>query len=408
MATIQDLTAFDAALKDFWIHPIRVAVSDATVLLSRFEKNTEQVSGREAVIVLIKGYLPTGSRAENQTLPSAGATPLDQTRIPMRYNYVTIKVSGPAIAASRDDMGAFADVLTVETERAIRSLTSDMNRQLFGDGSGILALVDDASPDTSLGVDSAGGIANDSNGAKYVKVGMRLSVYAPGGSKRTGTAVVTGIDEFTDPNIIYIDALPTGTADNDEIYNEDSKGTDMMGLYGLAAKDDNTVQNIDRTLSDNYFFRPMLLKSTTARPLDLDLLQQFEDRIEKYSGSRITAFYSDYNQRRHLIDLLQVDRRFTNEMLLELRGGYRHLEYNGLPFIVDKDCQENLIYGLDESVFKIYTMIPGLVDWIADSSGAVIRVARDGTDAYEMILACYANLGCSDARASGAILNLED
>ena len=96
-----------------------------------------------------------------------------------------------------------------------------------------------------------------------------------------------------------------------------------------------------------------------------------------------------YDIRRRYLALVKADNRYVNTK--EYDGGYSALEYNDKPLFVDRHCQANRIYFLDESSIEFYRMSD--FDWMNETGTVLDKVA--GVDAYEAVLYKYATLGSS-------------
>lgn len=410
MPELQDTVTFAKGLKDFYLPTMRHQLNLSVVGLYRFEKNTESIVGKQGVIDMITSYTNAATRDENEILPTAGATAVDQAFIKVKLHYAPISFSGLAIASSRNREGAFSSVVAVEMRSATESMKKLINRELYLDGQGILALIDGTGPfnPNAIPVDAAGGIPNDKNGAKYIQSGFKITAYSQSEAKRSGTMHVLGANRDSDPNTIKVDLVPSGLSNNDKLRMEDSKATtEFQGLYAFCAQKNNVIQGIDRSDDANDYFRPAVLDNNGVTwDFFLESIEALDQAVEIRSGSRITVIYMPYALRRKAIAELTADKQFTDQFTLKLPGGHRAIDFNGLPLIPDVDMVDGTIFGLNEEVYAIYTMYPGLFDWISEDPGGIIHRSRERKDAYEAELHGYFALGCSKPNASGAIINL--
>lgn len=380
------LSAIQDALKRFYIGPIRSQLNNSTVLLSRLQRNQEDVSGDT-----LTAYVPldhernqgVGARADGGVLPTARYRQVKQTAIPLKYNYGRIEVTGPAIAGSRNASAAFMKVIDFEIRGMVTGMKVDLNRQLYGDGTGWMCQVNGTSTGTSVTLDNPG--------TQYLEAGMYIDTYSAtsGGSSGADSASIASVDSTT---TLTLDSAATMT-DNYYVFREDSRGNEMMGLLGII--DDatyvTTLQGVSRTTYP-WFKANVLDNSGTNRDLTLDLMQQSSDEAEK-DGGKISLVVANYELRRKYADLLVHDKRFVNKLSLD--GGFSALEYSAggdpIPFVVDRHSRDNTIFFTDESSLAIYRASD--FDWM-DKDGAILsRVS--GYDAYEAILYVYMNPGCT-------------
>jgi hypothetical protein len=101
--------------------------------------------------------------------------------------------------------------------------------------------------------------------------------------------------------------------------------------------------------------------------------------------------------RREYYDLCIADRRAVNTMTLD--GGWKALEFNGIPLTVDQDAIDGEMYFITTKDLSIYRMSD--YEWMTKDGSVLHRVAD--YDAYEAVLFRYAELGCT-RRNSHAVL----
>ena len=139
-STAAILTNYAQVLKTYYLPAIQEQLNEATILADVIDTNEEDVSGKNATIECHYGRTKgTGARADGGALPEADYQKFQTCTVPMRYNYGRITVSGPTIAATRDEKGAYARALDTEISGVVKDLQQEINRQLWGCGYGILA-----------------------------------------------------------------------------------------------------------------------------------------------------------------------------------------------------------------------------------------------------------------------------
>jgi len=104
--------------------------------------------------------------------------------------------------------------------------------------------------------------------------------------------------------------------------------------------------------------------------------------------------------RREYTDLCRADRRYVNTMTLD--GGWKAIDYNGVPFTVDNDAIDGEIYFLSTRDLSIYRMSD--YDWMNKDGAILNRVSN--YDAYEAVLFRYAELGCKRRNSHGVLCDL--
>src|SRR5579871_1212086 len=133
------LTTADAVLKEDYLPGVREQLNNDTAL-AFFEKNSEDIVGRRAVLALhLQRNSGVGSRLEGGTLPSAGNQGYFDEYVTLKYHYARIQVTGPTIKAMASDKGSFVRAIRSEMDGATNDLRRNLNRQCFGTSNGVVA-----------------------------------------------------------------------------------------------------------------------------------------------------------------------------------------------------------------------------------------------------------------------------
>lgn len=397
----QSMSVFDAVLKEDYLGPIREQIYQSHVLLSRLEKNEEDVGGSEAVVPLHTGRNSgIGARADGGALPTAGNQQYATARYNCAYNYGRIQFTGPVMKASRTNKYAFIKVADAEIQGMTKDLQDDLNRQLHGDGSGVIGLVNgDPGTGTTLTMDNPGTL--------YIQKGMIVNLVDPNsttaGDARGNVGDKT-ITSKTSTTACETAAFHADAADNDYVVRKGSYMLEMMGLLGIVdnanARGGLKVGGIDRSTAGNEYWKSNVKgNSSVLRAFTLDLMQETWDSAEE-EGGNVSLLLTSRAVRRRYLSLVRADGRFVNTMTLD--GGFDALEYNGKPFVVDRHCLPNRIFFVDESTLALYRMSD--LDWMDEDGAILSRVS--GYDAYEAVLFFYATLGCSAPNKNAVLEDL--
>lgn len=373
------LTTLDAILKNQYLGPIREQLNSSNVLYGRLEKNTDSVVGKNFTIPLHYGRNEgIGARGEGAALPGAGNQAYKDCIVPMRYQYGRIQLTGPTIKAARSNEGAFIRAVDSEMRGLERDMKSSMNRQVFGDGTGLLAtLAASGSGTSTVVVDST---------AK-LRVGMPIDIIVKTTGAATAGVAGTSVASITDATTFTItDTLAGSPAATYGVYIAGSRNNEMMGLSGIVS-DTSTLQGLD-VATYPWWKAKVLANSGTNRAISDTILQTALDTLEANSSGKATALYTSYGVRRAYQALLTATKQLVNTQ--ELKGGYKALTYNDLPIIADKDAPANKIFVVDEDELQIFRL--GDLDWMQDDGAILSRVS--GYDAYEAVLYVYQELGC--------------
>ncbi|HEX7073347.1 MAG TPA: phage major capsid protein [Hyphomicrobiaceae bacterium] len=399
----QNLTNFDAVLKDFYLGPIRRQLNDRVIFLRRMERRTDVFSGRQIVTPLsFSRNAGVGSRSDGGTLPTPGNQQYRDLILKPKYIYGSIKITGPTIAASRNNAGAFVRAVRAEMDGMMRDLRRDVNRQFYNDSFGTIAGCASNTSTTTLQLDA------DANMNLFYE-GMKIDIKNSSGADITGGGDRTVVSIDRANKTITIDSAggAVTTADTDAIFLSDSRGLEIEGLEAWVGSETNTVGGIDRSDAANGWFRPNVLDNGgTLRSLSLDLLQQANDEAEARAGGRISIGITSHGVRRKYVALVRADRRHVNTM--ELDGGFTGVEFNGYPLIVDSQAPLNTVWLLDESTFFIAQMAD--FDWLDEDGQILHRIVGSNAseDAYEATLAFYGNLVNTVPAANAALKDITE
>lgn len=411
-----DATEFDDVLKIDYLGPVRDVLNSKRVLTNRLVRDEENVSGSKVYCPLRVGRNEgQGSVGRGGKLPEPGQQSYTHSETTTKQHYMRIMVPGPEMADSRDDKGAFLQLLNGEMTNGVDDCLHETNRKLYGNGSGALCKILSISGAPTYTVQDAGGYTNKSNATLYLREGMVVVAINPATGLPRGTArkiasvsasgvsfTTTGsLGSAADGDYITraseVDATPTA---KDCGYNNE-----FMGLRGIVNDADPAtisggLQSI--AVSGNPFWKATVLdNSGTDRPLTLPLLQEAEDTLDINADAAPSIYISGHAQRRKYIALLEASKRFKSTETLD--GGFKAVEYNEVPWVVDKDCPDGLLYGLDEDQFRIFQM--GDWFWLAKDGSILSR--KDDYDEYQATLAWYSELATTNRRAALVIEDLE-
>ncbi len=445
------LSTWDEVLKTFYLPAIQEQLNEDTILSDIIDTNEEDVSGKKATIECHYGRTTgTGARADGADLPTANYQKFKTCTVPMRYNYGRVAFTGPTIAATRDEKGAYARVVDTEIRGVVNDLQKEVNRQLFGCGWGVLArwrtgadaswTVNKLYTGNSVGGDGFG----SAFGGKYFEERSDgVWVVLIGTSSITATTVDT-----TD---MSVDAVDTSETDYDTLASGSSPGVieaggtfavrpaslvsygsgssagaarlEMMGLRGIVTDTDLDVIALYNA-SDTGIATPadplQTLDVSTypwwkskvdshangryaaQRALTLKNMQKMFDNVEKTAGKGYgpDMIMTTRAIRREYLDLLQDRRREANTMSLD--GGWTALDYNGIPLMVDSDAIDGEMYFLTTKDLQIYRMSD--YDWMTKDGAILSRISNK--DAYEAVFFRYAELGTKRRNSHGVMTDI--
>lgn len=396
-------TTADPVLKEFYLPLIRQILNNKVFLLSQVEVNSEDVEGRRAVLAINTGRnTGVGARAEYGTLPTAGQQGYSEERVTLKYNYGRIELSGPAIRSTQSDRGSFTRAIQSETQGITRDLRNDVNRQLYADGTGMIATLAAAASGNTGTLQNA-----TATQLRQLTVGMRIDIGTAANPTLTASArLITSVN--TTAGTFVFDGAAVVITVNDRVTRAGSGGTGatQKELTGLTAQVANSgiLWNIDpATVPDwkSYVDDP----GGANRAVSEDMFIKAQQEVGINSAEEINLWISDAGVHRNVAKLLTSLKRFP--VPVELHGGYTGLDMSsvsqgddGSTTVVmryEKDCPSSTAFGLCTKRIQFYRMS----DWeFMEEDGAVLARVPN-TDAYEGTLFLYAELA-TDARNAHA------
>ena len=325
-----------------------------------------------------------GARGVREKLPTAGAQKYKQAHLYLTNLYGSIEVDGQLFEQAAEDYQAFINVVAMEITGLKRDLAVDLNRQVYGDGTGKIATV----------VSVAGqNITVDST--HWVQEGMTLTGIDTG----TGTVAdsgnqleVTAINETT--KVITVTGTISALAAADVLVRA-SNTTNNYGKEwtGLAAIVDDTtaLHEIDPASYPVWKATKTDISSGgvpgTLTELALINLVQNVDK----KGGDVDVMLASPGVFNAYWNLLQGLRQFTNGATLA--GGQRAFSFDALgkpiKFVSDYAAPENTLYALSSKEIVLNRKR----DWSwMDRDGSMWSRVSD-TDAYEARYFQYSQLG---------------
>jgi len=357
-----------------------------------------------------------GAKLESEALPTPQRQRYDKVTITPKYVYGTIRVTGPAIAAAKANVMAFADSLASEISNAFIDVRTDLGRMTFGDGWGKLATLSAAATPSAVATWTF--TCDNTTGVHYLREGMIVDFYESNTlDADNDVSEITSIDPSTKIVTCAANATASGTVASAaevvrtatrEATHDTSSDTsrEIMGFLGIIDDGTNvaTFQDIDRTAAGKRLWKAnYLANSSVDRELTLDLMQRAIDLARYSGGSTINDIRMGLGQRRKYVALLQPDIRYTP---MQLEGGFERLTYAGgdarIRISVDPDCVPGKIFFQTKGTIKRYELKS--LGW-ADLDGNILN-RRSGYDEWNAFLCIYTNLGSTKCNANTQLLDL--
>jgi hypothetical protein len=402
-----NLTSFDSILKEVFLGPLQSALNSKTVLNTRIKKNTKDVEGdlANAIIPIHKSRNHgIGSRAEDGDLPTAGSQGYTQVKVPMRYHYGRIRVSGQIMKAAKSDKGSFVRAVQSESQGLERDINRDQNRQMFRAGTGILATCGTTSNSTTVTLAAT-------TDMRWFEPGMIVDILVG----TTGATITNGSDieilTVSKSGKTFTVAAAVTTAVTHYVYRAGSRNAEQMGLDGIVNSidpDDVDASNVGTTgglqgipAAGNDWWQSYV--ATMGGTLDPATMLQVIDNLDNLCGEEPTLIICQSGVRAEYVKTLLPDVRYAGPAK-KLDGGFSSVAYTGgsseIPIVVDRDCYPSTtMYFLNEANLSFYRLADW--DWM-DEDGAILNRIPD-KDAYEATMYCYQEFGTSARNSHGRI-----
>lgn len=340
-----------------------------------------------------------GARNVREKLPTAGAQKYKQAHLYLTNLYGAIEVDGQLFEQAAEDYQAFINVVDMEIQGLKRDLAVDLNRQVYGDGTGTIGVVV-AVAGQDIEVDST----------HYFQVGMVLVGIDPGTGANADSGnelEVTAIDEAT--STITVTGTISALAAADLLV----RGSNTTNNYGkewtgLAAIVDDTsvLHEIDPADYPTWKSTVEALGSpgSPGTLTELDLINLVQ-KVDKQGGDVDVMLASPgvYNA---YWNLLQGFRQFTNSATLT--GGQRSFTFEALGkpirFVSDYAAPVGTLYALSSKEIVVNRK----KDWAwMDRDGSMWSRVAD-TDAYEARYFQYSQLGTYRRNAHAVLSNIAE
>jgi hypothetical protein len=344
-----------------------------------------------------------GARGVREKLPVAGAQKYKQAHLYLTNLYGSIEVDGQLFEQAVEDYQAFINVVDNEINGLKKDLANDLNRQVYGDGSGKLAVVT-AQAGSTVTVDTD----------HFLQVGMTIDIVDPvtGVKQQTGAASsleITAIDE--DTNVITLSGTIGGDLSVGDILVRSSNGVNSFGKewtgLGAIVKASGTLHDIDPASYPVWKATEVALGTpgvSTGTLTELALINLVQ-KVDKQGGD-VDVMLASPGVFNAYWDLLQGLRQFTNGATLE--GGQRAFSFDAvgkpIKFVSDYAAPPNTLYALSSKEIVVNRKR----DWSwMDRDGSMWSRVAD-TDAYEARYFQYSQLGTYRRNAHAVLSNITE
>ena len=401
------LGTLTSVTKEVYEGKLRNQFNDEVVLLKRIQRNgggstiTNTVGGKYVTFPIhVYRNSGIGARREGENLPVAGNQGTAPVQVRLKYQYGSVQLTGQSLRLVDKDFQAFISALDMEMEGLKNDLAKDLNRQIYGNGTGAIGTVSTVGANTTATVTS--GIQNFQV-QEVVDVYVPATLLADGAPKSVGVTI-TAVDAAA--GTITVSPSVTWAA-GDVVVRTGSANREWTGLAAIV-NNSGTLYNVDPNTYP--IWKSVVDNGTppgTNRPLSESAMIRNVHAV-RTNGGKTTLLLSSLGVQRAYWNLLVQARRFSNTK--EFTGGYTGLVFTTdageVPMVADIDCPYNRIYGLSEPNIRLYRD----ADWEwMDYDGSMWdrvpgSVAGTIKDAYGATMFQYSELG-TDRRNAHFVMN---
>jgi len=375
------ISNISAILKKIIIPVIKEQMNKEAVLFNKIKRNSGVTIANNSIYLAARTNRHSGiyTVAEGNE-PRTGKATYDQPYASIKYAFGTLELTDQAIeAASNSDKKAIAAILATEVTALKDDFRKDLNRQMWGDGTGQLCLCN--------GTASTAGTALivDSPGTRYLTPGMYVVI---------GSEAATQITAVTASTTATL-ATATAWADNAIIRKEYASGSsynEFMGLKGIIDTGTyvTTIQNIVRSSNS---WAQSHADDASGSLTEAGMITQYMNCLEY--GKPDVWFFGPYGFSRY--GNLLTSMKKTASLQEVLAGGWKGLEFMDIGVMLDYDCPETssndaFAFLVDFDALTIAEMTDPLKWLEADAHGGILKRSASNRTIWEGTLKYYANL----------------
>ena len=356
------LATADAILKDVYRGPIIDQINYKTYMLDMIERDSDSVdaSGRRAIIpVESAGNESPSSFTDGGTLVNPQIDLEQDAIVALRYHDGGLELTDQLIKqADGNNAGAFVNKLERSSKQLAKSMRKNLNRQVFGDGTGLMAtLTSSPAAATTFTVDSTQGL----------RINQVIDILTKSnGTVKSAGRTITAINRTT--KTLTVDAVVTATTTTDGVYKEGARLAEMDGLRNIVGTG-RTLHGINSATAGNEFWNASV-RDAAAAVAGESLFEQLADDVGANGGGEIEVFLTSRGIRRRLADTYTSTKRFNDAKAVEIHGGYTAIFVNEIPVVIDDDVPKGWVFGLQKDAF-LWAQVQE-PDWLADPKTGLV------------------------------------
>lgn len=372
------LATIEPYLKEVYTGKIRRQLNEEITTLKRIERSsngvTSETNGKYVTFPIhTRRNAGLGSRNEMDPLPVPGQQGYAAARLALKSAYGGFQITGQAIEQADTDPKAFARSIDEEIERLKVDVKKDMNRQVYGNGTGAISTITAVVTSTTIPVADA----------RLFQMGEVIDIITLPSTVAVANRTITAIS--VGGNTITISGAAVTTVVGQLITRQGSFSKEITGFAAIV-DDTSVVYNINPAVEPEWKSE-IDANGGTPRALSEQIMVQMADRI-RVRGGKTTVIFQSLGVRRAYWNLLSQLRTIVNEQ--EFKGGFKGLAFTTdggeIPVVADVDAPLGKQWFMNEDALKLYRDREW--NWL-DRDGTMFKQVRDTNGVYD---AWYAHL----------------
>lgn len=333
------------------------------------------------------GFTPTGAPMEDK-----------EQKMALGCSAGAVSVTNKAIKATQGDHSAIGRIIARKMEELVKQFPYYMRAQLWTGSNGIMGVVSGVAANV-VTLDT--GLWNNDirDRAKYFQRGMYIQFLNSAGDTPRGEPVrITAINRKT--GTVTIASTPAGVVATDIMVMSDIAGLEnnyansINGIFDVI-DDDNTFQNIDRSLGENADFRAVKHYGSTPGTAEALSYERASEFFHDLFDPELAI--TDYRViKKYWKDNINANQRYTGSDM-DFKDGVRSIMIDKTRLVEDDDAHVNKIIVPD---FKnMYIADLGSFKNLFDEGWKSIQ----GRPMLEYIVEYWCQLVAEDCRYMGVM-----
>jgi len=428
----QSTTTADAALQNYYLPVLREQINQRALLLfgyspSELEAGMGHANAANGETINYGGIIRDAEKfeyagrawffaahtARNESgtatseggfIPLAGQQGYASFTDTVKHFYKQIEISGFAMEVSERSVGAYLKLLQGETEGAINDARYSLNREGYGDKTGTL---------TAITADGANTFTVAS--VQYLRVGQRIDlINITNDTVLASNRTITAINQTT--KVITYNGADVATVAGTHVpcitgnWKKEINGLTNIINDGTTAAY-ATLHGVNRTTAGNEYWQGKIYDGLGVT-FDEDQGCQILDDVAT-EGYETEIIITTRGVRRRYVNTLKAQKRFNDSMSGVLHGGFKTIDFNGMPLVIDDQCPKGNMWFLRPSDFAWFWLGANDFRWL-NRDGKVLRmvlgsgVNGEDQDQWRATTYRFHDLACTRTKTQARLFNLAD